>query len=385
MSEDTKQSALTLMTPHELTQIVTGQEELFILDVRNETEFNDWKIEGENIEIINIPYFDLLDGVDPALERIPNGKRLLVVCAKEGSSQFIGEQIVEAGRENVYYLEGGMKLWSEHLEPVKVGDLKSGGEIYQFVRIGKGCLSYMAISEGEAVVIDTARMIQPYIDFAESKGVQIKHVLDTHLHADHISGGRELSKKVGASYWLPPKDADEVTYPYHKLEENGDLQIGNGKVNVHPIYTPGHTIGSTSFLIDDQYLLTGDILFVASIGRPDLAGKAEDWVSDLRHSLYGLYGSMPEQLVVLPAHFGKVTELDQQGKVSAKLGDLFQQNPGLNISDETEFRTTVTENLPPQPNAYQEIRQTNMGKINPDEEQQREMEIGPNRCAVHDN
>lgn len=385
MSEETKPTTITRMTPHELTQIVAGHEELFILDVRNETEFNDWKIEGEKIEIINIPYFDLLDGIEPALEQIPDHKRLLVVCAKEGSSQFIGEQIAEAGRENVYYLEGGMKLWSEHLEPVKIGDLKSGGEVYQFVRIGKGCLSYMVVSDGEAVVIDSARMIQPYLDFAQARDVQIKHVLDTHLHADHISGGRELSNVTGAAYWLPPKDADEVTYPYNELVENGDIRIGNGNVNVHPIYTPGHTIGSTSFLIDDQYLLTGDILFIASIGRPDLAGKAEDWVSDLRNSLYELYGSLPEHLIVLPAHFGKVNELDEQGKVWAKLGDLFSTNPGLNMKDETEFRKTVTENLPPQPNAYQEIRQTNMGKINPDEEEQREMEIGPNRCAVHDN
>ncbi|WP_423802949.1 MBL fold metallo-hydrolase [Paenibacillus dendrobii] len=372
------------MTPHALTQIVAGQEELFILDVRNEAEFSDWKIEGENIEIINIPYFDLLDGVDPALERIPASKRLLVVCAKEGSSQFIGEQIVEAGREHVYYLEGGMKQWSEYLEPIKVGDLKSGGEIYQFVRIGKGCLSYMVLSGGEAVVIDTARMIQPYIDFAAMHGVQIKHVLDTHLHADHISGGRALSEATGASYWLPPKDAEEVTFSYHELVENEDLLIGDGKVNIHPIYTPGHTIGSTTFLVDSEYLLTGDILFVASIGRPDLAGKAEDWVGDLRHSLYGLYSGMPDGLIVLPAHFGKVTELDKRGQVSAKLGDLFTDNPGLNISDETTFRRTVTENLPPQPHAYQEIRQTNMGKIQPDEEERREMEMGPNRCAVHD-
>ncbi|WP_375547003.1 MBL fold metallo-hydrolase [Paenibacillus sp.] len=373
------------MTAHELTQIIAGQEELFILDVRNETEFNDWKIEGEKIEIINIPYFDLLDDVKPALDRIPADKQLLVVCAKEGSSEFIGEQLVESGRESVHYLEGGMKLWSEHLEPVKVGDLKNGGEIYQFVRIGKGCLSYMVVSEGEAVVIDAVRTIQPFIDFAQKHGVQIKHVMDTHLHADHISGGRELAKATGASYWLPPKDAEEVTYSYNELVENSDIRIGNGKINVHPIYTPGHTIGSTSFLVDEEYLMTGDILFVASIGRPDLAGKAEDWVSDLRNSLYGIFGGMPEQLVVLPAHFGKITELDQNGAVFAKLGDLFHQNPGLNIVDEAVFRKTVTEGLPPQPNSYQEIRQTNMGKINPDEEQQREMEIGPNRCAVHDN
>ncbi|WP_263281070.1 rhodanese-like domain-containing protein, partial [Paenibacillus darwinianus] len=108
---------LWMMTAKELTRIVLNKEELFILDVRNESDFNDWKIEGERIEVINIPYFELLDGADPALDKIPNGKKVLVVCAKEGSSQFVAEQIVEAGRSHVFYLQGGMKSWSEHLEP----------------------------------------------------------------------------------------------------------------------------------------------------------------------------------------------------------------------------------------------------------------------------
>lgn len=119
--------ALSVMTARELTRLVLAKEELFILDVRNESDFNDWKIEGEMIDVINIPYFELLDGVDPALDQIPNGKKILVVCAKEGSSKFVAEQIVQAGRGNVHYLEGGMKSWSEHLEPVKISDLKGGG------------------------------------------------------------------------------------------------------------------------------------------------------------------------------------------------------------------------------------------------------------------
>ncbi|MBP1930874.1 MBL fold metallo-hydrolase [Ammoniphilus resinae] len=375
---------LQVMTAQDVAKMVMNNEELFILDVRNESDFNDWKIEGESIEIINIPYFDLLDGVDPALSKIPESKKVLVVCAKEGSSKFVGEQIVEAGRANVFYLQGGMKTWSEHLEPVKVGDLKAGGELYQFVRIGKGCLSYMIISNGEAAVIDTVRMTSVFDDFAKSHQAKIKHTMDTHLHADHISGGKQLADRVGATYWLPPKDAEEVTFLYNKLEEGQDITVGNTTVKIHPIYSPGHTIGSTSFIVDDRYLLTGDILFVESIGRPDLAGKAEDWVGDLRQTLYDRFAKLSMDLEVLPAHFGKVSELGEQGKVSARLGDLFKQNPGLQIHDEQEFRRTVTENLPPQPNAYQEIRQTNMGKMKPTEDEQQEMEIGPNRCAVHD-
>ncbi|WP_214629447.1 MBL fold metallo-hydrolase [Paenibacillus agaridevorans] len=369
----------------EVAQVVFGGEELFILDVRNETDFIDWKIEGRSVQIINIPYFDLIDGVDPALEQIPDGKPVLVVCAKEGSSMFVAEQIAEAGRSNVSYLEGGMKSWSEYLEPVKVADLTGGGELYQFVRIGKGCLSYAVLSKGEAAIIDTNRMMDQYENFLQAKGAKLVHTIDTHLHADHISGGRALAEKHGATYHLPEKDAGEVTFHYEKLEDGKDIHVGSERIIVQPIYSPGHTIGSTSFIIDNKFLLSGDILFIESIGRPDLAGLAEDWVGDLRETLYSRYKNLSEELIVLPAHFGKITELGETGLVSGRLGDLYKQNPGLNITDEGEFRKTVTENLPPQPNAYQEIRQTNMGKINPDEEEQREMEIGPNRCAVHDN
>ncbi|RCW42528.1 MBL fold metallo-hydrolase [Paenibacillus prosopidis] len=373
------------MTAAELTKKIFANEPLFILDVRNEKDFNDWKIEGNQIQAINIPYFELLDGVDSVLEKMPGNQEVLVVCSKEGSSKFVAEQLIEQKRSDVSYLVGGMKSWSEHLEPVKIGDLKDGGSIYQFVRIGKGCLSYMVISDGEAAIIDTLRMTEVFENFAKENNAVIKHTLDTHLHADHISGGRRLAELTGASYWLPPKDADEVVFDYHKLEENADITVGNTKINIQPVYSPGHTIGSTSLIVDDKYLLSGDILFIQSIGRPDLAGKAEDWVGDLRNTLYSRYKQLSEDLIVLPAHFGKSTELGGGGKVAARLGDLYRENFGLNIQDDTEFRKTVTENLPSQPNAYQEIRQTNMGKITPSNEEQREMEIGPNRCAVHDN
>ncbi|MGD6794322.1 MBL fold metallo-hydrolase [Metabacillus indicus] len=373
--------ALNVMTAKDVTKKVFDKEPLFILDVRNESDFQDWKIEGENFTYLNIPYFDLLDGVEEILDQIPSDRDVLVVCAKEGSSIMVGEMLAEEGL-SVSYLKGGMKAWSEHLEPVKAGDLKNGGEIYQFVRIGKGCLSYMVISDGEAAIIDSTRMTDLYLEFAKEKGAAIKHVFDTHLHADHISGGRIIAEKTGAAYWLPPKDAGEVTFDYNALEGGTDVTIGSTTINIHALYSPGHTIGSTSFVVDEKFLLSGDILFIDSIGRPDLAGMAEDWVGDLRESLYKRYKELSEDLLVLPAHFMIIDELNDDGSVSEKLGVLFEKNHGLNIEDENEFRKLVTENLPPQPNAYQEIRETNMGKITPDEEQQREMEIGPNRCAV---
>lgn len=368
-----------IMKPVEVARYSIDKKPLFILDVRNEDAFADWKIEGESIEYLNIPYFDLLDGVNDIKGELPKDRDILVVCAKEGSSQMIAEMLSEEGMD-VAYLEGGMKAWSEYLEPVKVGTLKNGGELYQFVRLGKGCLSYMVIDAGKAAVIDATRMTDVFLDFAKEKGATIEHVFDTHLHADHISGGRVIAEATGATYYLPSQDAEEVVFDYHKLADG--LRVTVGETSVEAVFSPGHTSGSTSFVVDEAYLLTGDILFIDSIGRPDLAGMADDWVGDLRTTLYNRYEQLSEDLIVLPAHFMEMKEVNADGSVAKQLSALFLENHGLQVEDENEFRLLVTENLPPQPNAYQEIRKTNMGVLNPDAETQREMEIGPNRCAV---
>ncbi|MCY7735679.1 MBL fold metallo-hydrolase [Bacillus safensis] len=369
------------MTAEQLTKKIINKEPIFLLDVRNESDVQDWKIEGKAVDYVNVPYFELLDGVEDMIEKVPTDREVLVVCAKEGSSIMVAEMLSEAGR-TVSYLQGGMKAWSEHVEPVKIGDLSGGGELYQFVRIGKGCLSYMIMSNGEAAVVDAARMTEVYINFAKKHDVSVTHVLDTHLHADHISGGKKLADQTGAAYWLPPKDAEEVTFEYEHLEEGQRITIGTASIDIQPIYSPGHTIGSTSFIVDHQFLLSGDILFVDSIGRPDLAGLAEDWVGDLRETLYDRYMALSKELIVLPAHFMIMEEVNEDGSVCKELGVLFEENHGLNIEDEDVFRQMVTKNLPAQPNAYQDIRYTNMGKLTPDDEEQREMEIGPNRCAI---
>ena len=365
----------------EVAKKVVNHEDLFILDVRNTDAYEEWKIEGRKFEYLNRPYFDLLDGVEEILPKIPTHKDVLVVCAKEGSSIMIAEMLANAGL-SVGYLVGGMKSWSEYLEPIKVGDLTGGGELYQFVRLGKGCLSYMVLSEGEAAIIDAVRFTEIFTKFAEEKNVKITHVFDTHLHADHISGGRHIAAETGATYYLPPKDAEEVVFDYTPLVDGTTVQIGTSKIDVGALYSPGHTIGSTSFIIDGRYLLTGDILFVDSIGRPHLAGLVEEWVGDLRETLYKRYRELPGDLIVLPAHFMIIEELNENGTVAKRLGDLFKENHGLNIEDEATFRSIVTDHLPQQPNAYQEIRQVNMGKNTPTPEEQTEMEVGPNRCAV---
>src|SRR5699024_808433 len=105
-----------------------------------------------------------------------------------------------------------------------------------------------------------------------------------------------------------------------------DITIGNTTIQVQPIYSPGHTIGSTSLIIDNRYLLTGDILFVKSIGRPDLEGTADDWVEDLRETLYHRYTELFEVLMVLPALYSLVEDLRHDGRFKARLGDMYESN-----------------------------------------------------------
>ncbi|GAA3332661.1 hypothetical protein GCM10020331_093690 [Ectobacillus funiculus] len=114
------------------------------------------------------------------------------------------------------------------------------------------------------------------------------------------------------------KDATEVTFQYQPLEDGNGVTIGHTTINIHALYSPGHTIGSTSFVVDETFLLSGDILFIDSIGRPDLAGMAEDWVGDLRETLYKRYKDLSEELIVLPAHFMIIDELNDDGSVSEK-------------------------------------------------------------------
>ena len=372
-------NSLKEITAKELSKKIMNGESLFILDVRPKDAFDDWKVEGKNVKIINEPFSKLKEDISSVQTNLPQNEEIYVICAKGNSSTKTAQMLVDAGMENIYSVDGGMQAWSEYLEPVKIGDV-AGGSIYQFVRIGKGCLSYAIVSNGEIVFVDSSRITDQYKEFVHNNNGTVTAILDTHLHADHISGGPKLAQEYNVPYYLSPKDAEEVQFPYQKLTNETEIKVG--ETSIKAIYSPGHTIGSTSFIVDEQYLLTGDILFIDSIGRPDLAGKAEDWVGDLRKTLYSTYKSLREELLVLPAHFMSMKEMNEDGSISHKLGDLYNENHGLNIEDDNEFRKTVTENLPPQPNSYEKIRETNMGKINPEEEEKREMETGPNRCAV---
>ncbi|MBO8156758.1 MAG: MBL fold metallo-hydrolase [Bacillaceae bacterium] len=370
------------LTAAQVAEKVANKDELFILDVRNSSEYKDWKIEGENIESINVPYFDLIDGVDSILDKIPEDKDVLVVCAKEGSSKMVAEMLEEAGRNNISYLEGGMKAWSAHLRKVKVYQ-DENLKVYQFIRMGKGCLSYMIVSGKEAMIIDPARNVDEYLKAAEEDGVTITNIGDSHLHADHISGGKQLAEKTGAKYYLMKSEG--AKFDHEPFEENDVVKFENVTLEVLAVKTPGHTPGSVSFLVNDKLLFSGDTIFVGGLGRPDLGGKVREWAKDLYDTIYNKISEIADDVIVLPAHYADYDDEANEDKyIGATLGDIRKRNEMMNDHDEAEFVEKVAASASTEtPPNFEDIIAINRGEKEATEDEQLELEIGPNRCAAH--
>ncbi|CAM3510610.1 rhodanese-like domain-containing protein [Aeromicrobium ponti] len=370
------------MTAKQVAEFVIEKKDLFILDVRNESDYRDWKIEGEKVESVNIPYFDLIDGVGPALEKLPKDKQILVVCAKEGSSKFVAESLEEAGVANISYLQGGMKSWSEYLYKAEVYR-DENVKVYQFIRVGKGCLSYMVVSENEALIVDPSRFTGIYEEEAAKDGVKITHIVDSHLHADHISGGKELSERTGGKYYLMRSEG--ATFDFNALEEHDEIVFEEVKLQVLAVKTPGHTPGSVSFFVNDKLLFSGDTIFVGGLGRPDLGGKVAEWAQDLFNTVYEKVASIADDVIVLPGHYADLDdEMNEEGFIGDLLGNIRSRNELMQNKNKEEFVDMVVANANTEtPPNFEEIVAINRGVIKAEAEKQQELEIGPNRCALH--
>jgi glyoxylase-like metal-dependent hydrolase (beta-lactamase superfamily II) len=193
-------------------------------------------------------------------------------------------------------------------------------------------------------------------------------VLDTHVHADHLSGGPELAASAGAPYSV---DA---------LADGETIFLGKSKIRV--LAAPGHTPGSVMFLADDRFLLSGDTLFVSGVGRPDLGGHAAVWARDLFATLRDKIGPLADDTVVLPAHFASVDEIGPDGIVSVRLGDLRRSSPEMRIRDERSFVDAIVAAVSKPPAAYDHIVRANLGLESATEEQRTEWELGRNQCAA---
>lgn len=355
--------------------------DLFLLDLRNSEEFAQWKVEGKRtFSTVNIPYFEFLEDEAGSMAQLPTDRELTLICAKGGASAYIAE-LLEQNGFSARHVTGGMQEWSVlyHFRTVVESPAFS---LKQVNRVAKGCLSYVLTSRGEALIVDPARHVDEYLAAIAADGLKLAAIVDTHLHADHISGGPELARRTGAPYYVADDDIKGALVPYLPLKDGDQLQIGDAVVKVLAIATPGHTPGSSSLLINDRYFLSGDTIFVQSVGRPDLGGKARDWAGDLFETLYARLGDLKDDVLVLPAHYSSPDEIREQGLVAEHLGRIRAENEALHVGDREQFVEYVLSDLPEQPASYEVMRRVNKGYEPADEARATELEIGANRCAA---
>src|SRR5215813_9146610 len=236
----------------------------------------------------------------------------------------------------------------------------------QYLHVDPVAASYLFGCGGRAAaaVVDPIGEIGPYIDAADETGMRILYVIDTHLHADHISSGRDLSRATGADYVLFA-DA-QVAFPFHGVRDDEILALGN--VSIEILHSPGHTPEHISLLITDRtrsnepwFVLTGHTLMVGDLGRTELASKAEDGARALFRTTKRLK-SLPDYIEVLPGAFsGSVCGRSLSGKPMSTIGFERRFNRGLQIDNQDEFVDFMLQNIPTPPPEAAATRDINLG------------------------
>ncbi len=394
----------TTWTTRDLMELLLRSETFFVLDVRSRDDFARFRIEGrEPLPAANVPYFEMLelggqdemvDSVVAYIEQhmpaaIPRGMPILSVCAKGDTSHYVAQALNRLGYTSVN-LHSGMKAWGLHYETravIETPDLA----VYQVSRPARGCLSYVVASDGKAVVIDPLRHLQPYLELARSNGLVIASVIDTHGHADHISGGPALASEAGCSYHLHPYDAVHpidvlpATVCYEPIRDRQIFAVG--RHGLEALHIPGHTLGLVALRLGDHFLFTGDSIFIRSIARPDLGGKAETWSPLHGRSLRRIL-QLPGTITVLPGHFSTLAEANHTGVFATSLDELKRRNDGLLVlqrESEAGFVRYLCESLPRFVPEYVDIKRINAGLLAVDEDAASTLELGKNVCALSHN
>ncbi len=354
-------------------------DDLFVLDVRNEDDFEEWQIPGST----NLPVYDeLLDHefstLEAHLDELPEDREIAIVCVGGVTSSRAAAVLRDNGFEAASVADG-MNGWGRVHRAYEADGVEG---VVQIVRPGTGCLSYLVHDGESAVAVDPSQYVDVYLNAAEERDLDIVAVADTHAHADHVSGGPDIAAEHDVPYYLHEADAgdrDDVT----TVTDGDSIPVGSRELDV--LYTPGHTPGSVSFQFGDG-LLSGDTLFLRSVGRPDLEDSDEDAVrtaaSELFDSLNGLL-ALDDDAVVLPGHFTDETYRPLQTDLGAlrdeTTNELFSYAAD---GDRESFVETIVESLADEPANYNQIKQINWGNERAGEDAEA-LELGPNNCAAN--
>jgi glyoxylase-like metal-dependent hydrolase (beta-lactamase superfamily II)/rhodanese-related sulfurtransferase len=343
-----------------------SKDDLFLLDVRDADEFSDFKIPGS----VNMPLQDIFK--EENISKIPTNKKIVTICPHGNRSMVATFALAKNGIES-RTLAGGLAGWSQVLNPVTA--VKQNPTVIQIEKIGKGCLSYLLISEDQAIVIDPLFPAEKYQKIAIQNNATIITVIDTHQHADHLSSAWHLAKISNSACY--ESGLEQWNRDANFIKEGESIEFGQSKLRI--IHTPGHTPGSLSYVVDEKYVFTGDILFVESIGRPDLRDKAGEFAGKLYDSLHNKLLKLPPNIIVFPAHHGQTVK-SENGIFSTTI-EKASKHEILQLSKE-EFVKKIIGMTPSRPMNYQKIIQINKGSLSITANEIPDLELGPNRCSV---
>ena len=368
---------------HDLWRSITGPGgDFLLLDVRNSKDFKRFQVEGPSpIAMLNVPYMEFVEFEEASVARVPRGKPMRIVCAKEGSAKYVASILLGAGYEDVAYLAGGIKSWGNMLVERTVAE--NGYTLYQFLRPAKASCGYGLAFGKELMLFDPSRNAAFYTSLAKGRGLDIIATCETHLQADYIAGSHAIAKATGAVFYAPPDDFADAAYAHVPARDGDVLAFSGSGPEVRVMHTPGHTPGSTCYLVDNTYLIAGDTVFVLSVGRPDLGGKAEEWSRFLFHTLTRTIGALDDSTLALPAHFAQWGEARPDLVIADTLGAIRERNKEIYFSrSESDFYAFIKDNMREQPPEYATIRLVNAGLKVVDEEEQEILDLGKNECAA---
>ncbi|WP_222917974.1 rhodanese-like domain-containing protein [Natrinema sp. SYSU A 869] len=396
---------VTTLSADRLAELQDEDAEFVILDTRPADSYDAWHIP----EAVNFP-FDPEAELDGRLEElrdvVGDTERVITVCAKGLSSGNLATRLESATDEyDVATVDGGMKGWSGVYDHVSV-DVGGDLTIVQLQRRAKGCLGYVVGcgATGEAVIVDPTGDIDEYAVAAEEAGLTITGVIDTHVHADHISGSRDLADDLEVPYYLGERASErDVEYEYTPLERNEVLEVGEREIKA--LCAPGHTSEMINLLVDDRALLTADTVHVDSTGRTELEfgesearSASEDASGEtashdegergarmLYETLHRTILAEPESLVVLPGHVtvtadGEFEHGAPGEPIRTTVRDARREIDLLGLAED-EFVERMAD-AGEKPSNYEEIIEYNRGVRELPPEERVELELGPNNCSA---
>ena len=366
------------VTPMALAERIETGEPVDVLDVRNRNEIDAWRIEGPGVEVTNVPYMRFLSASatgDPA--SLVDDSPYVVVCPEGEASAEVAGMLAESGVEAVN-LAGGMAEWARVYRCERVGADATAATVHQYRRPATGCLAYAVVSAGEAAVVDPLRA---FVDrYREDTDADLACVLDTHIHADHLSGLGDLAAATGATPLVSEGAATRGLENVETVADGDTIPVGDVELEV--LATPGHTTGSASLQVDDL-LLSGDSLFLEGAPRPDLQ-KGDDAAPELAAVLYETLterlAPLPDRTVVAPGHLPPA-DAAAGGPHAERLGALRERLAAF-VEDRGAFVNRVVGSMGEPPANFERVVAVNLGRESVDEVTAFELELGPNNCAV---